>query len=102
MPHPATATQVVTLLQRQGALSGEALAQAISVSRAAVHKAVDALRKKGFVIGAAPAKGYVLQSVPDVLCEEVVQPLLATETFGAEHLVHLATASSTNTVAAGL
>ena len=60
---------VLELLQRsEGAyLSGEAMSQALGVSRAAVWKAVEALRRAGYGIGSAPNRGYRLDSAPDVL-----------------------------------
>jgi len=102
MPHPSTAAQVSALLQATPSLGGEALAERIQVSRAAIHKAVETLRKKGFVIQATAGSGYTLDSVPDLLCEEAVVPLLAPQTLGSAQWVHLQEVESTNTHAAAL
>ena len=52
---------------RQEPLSGEELSRALGVSRAAVWKAVTALRGEGYIIEALPTKGYRLVDAPDVL-----------------------------------
>ncbi len=48
-------------------LSGEELSRALGVSRAAVWKAVTALRGEGYVVEALPTRGYRLVEAPDVL-----------------------------------
>ena len=50
-------------------VSGEEISARLGVSRAAVWKAVAALRKAGYVIGSAPNRGYILHSDSDVLSE---------------------------------
>lgn len=52
---------------RQEPLSGEELSRCLGVSRAAVWKAVNALRGEGYTIVALPTKGYRLLESPDVL-----------------------------------
>ena len=47
--------------------SGEEIAVQLSVSRAAVWKAVNALRSDGYVIDAVPNKGYRLSMNTDIL-----------------------------------
>lgn len=61
--------EVLALLKaRQGApLSGEAMSQMLGVSRAAVWKAMEALRQEGYVISSAPRRGYALEDSPDRL-----------------------------------
>lgn len=51
-----------------GELSGEVLAQQTGVTRAAVWKAVEALRKEGYDIQSSGGKGYVLISSGRRLC----------------------------------
>ena len=60
---------VLALLKaQQGApLSGEAMSQMLGVSRAAVWKAMEALRQEGYVISSAPRRGYALEDSPDRL-----------------------------------
>jgi BirA family biotin operon repressor/biotin-[acetyl-CoA-carboxylase] ligase len=48
-------------------LSGEELAERLGISRAAVHKHVEALRSRGYAIDAQHAQGYVLARTPDRL-----------------------------------
>ncbi|MHC1722710.1 MAG: biotin--[acetyl-CoA-carboxylase] ligase [Aminipila sp.] len=53
--------------------SGEALAGRLGVSRAAVWKAITALRKEGYPIEAATNKGYALMEDSDVLSEQGIR-----------------------------
>lgn len=48
-------------------LSGQAMSQTLGVSRAAVWKAMEALRAEGYEIGSRPGLGYRLLSAPDLL-----------------------------------
>jgi len=50
-------------------LSGEAMSQRLGISRAAVWKAIEALRQEGYVIVSAPNRGYRLESGPDRIRE---------------------------------
>lgn len=70
--------QVFALLSAQGEgyLSGEALSERLGISRAAVWKAVDALRRDGYTIEARTGLGYRLGSSPDVLSEREVRRYL--------------------------
>lgn len=58
-------------------VSGEAVATRLGISRAAVHKHVQALRGFGYEISSAPHVGYRLLSVPDLCIPEEVWPRLA-------------------------
>lgn len=58
------------LLAHQGDfLSGETMSQQLGISRAAVWKAIEALRQEGYVITSAPNRGYRLDSAPDRIRE---------------------------------
>ena len=59
--------KVLSLLREHPnqSLSGEAMSRQLGVSRAAVWKAIEALRQEGYVISSAPNRGYCLQSAPD-------------------------------------
>ena len=61
-----TREDVLTLLlaQPDRPLSGEAMSRQLGVSRAAVWKAIEALRQEGYVISSAPNRGYRLESAP--------------------------------------
>lgn len=52
---------------RSEPLSGQALSRELGVSRAAVWKAVTALRGEGYTIQALPTRGYRLLDAPDLL-----------------------------------
>lgn len=58
------------------AVSGEALAAALGVSRVAVGKRVAALRELGYTIEASPGLGYRLLASPDRPLPAEVRPLL--------------------------
>lgn len=76
-------------------VSGESLASGIGVSRAAIWKHINAMRKKGYEIEATPKLGYRLMSAPDSLHAEQIVSLLTTRIIGKE-IVHFDIAGSTN------
>lgn len=57
--------------------SGEEIAGRLSVSRAAVWKAVKTLRNEGYVIDAVPNKGYCLSEDTDILSVQGVEKYLS-------------------------
>ena len=57
--------------------SGEEIARELSVSRAAVWKAVNALRKEGYSIDAVNNRGYCLAMDTDILSPQGIQKYLA-------------------------
>lgn len=60
-----------------GAISGEALAGTLGLSRAAVHKHVGCLRMLGFAVGSLPGAGYRLERpFADLVAAEAVLPFL--------------------------
>ena len=76
---------VLRLLQNGGGdyVSGEAVSAALGVSRAAVWKAVDALRRDGYEIESRKNRGYRLVSAPDDLsAPSILARLGATERVG--------------------
>ena len=54
-------------------ISGQQLAEALGVSRAAVHKAAQALSAQGYALDSAPRRGYRLAG-GDPFCAEAVGP----------------------------
>ena len=78
-------------------LSGEAMSEALGVSRAAVWKAIDALRADGCEIEAAPRRGYRLAAAPDRLTEGTILPHLPADRAG--RLICLDSVDSTNNYA---
>ena len=70
--------KVFTALARRPGeyLSGEALSQEIGITRAAVWKAVEALRQDGYTILAKTGSGYALTAAPDALTEREIRRFL--------------------------
>ena len=58
-------------------ISGQELSRRLGVSRAAVWKAVDSLRRDGYVIEARTGAGYRLTAVPDALVEREIRRRLS-------------------------
>ncbi|MFH1368738.1 MAG: biotin--[acetyl-CoA-carboxylase] ligase, partial [Elusimicrobiota bacterium] len=63
--------------------SGEKLAKDLKISRAAVNKQVQLLRKKGYVISAHSNAGYCLEARPDIVSPDEISGFLrsGTDTF---------------------
>ena len=59
-----------------GYVSGEQVSEQLGLSRAAVWKAVDALRRQGYEIEARAGVGYRLLSAPDVVTEAEIRAFL--------------------------
>lgn len=71
-----------------GFVSGGELAKRLQVSRTAIWKQIVALRELGYVVEAAPRKGYRLLERPDRLFPWELQARLRTEVFGYEIEYH--------------
>ena len=89
--------EVLELLNSHGGeyLSGEAMSQTLGVSRAAVWKAVEGLRKEGYQVDSAPNRGYRLAAAPDILRAGELSAGLKGCLVGRE-LLCLPTVDSTN------
>jgi BirA family biotin operon repressor/biotin-[acetyl-CoA-carboxylase] ligase len=90
---------VLQALRRSPApLSGEALAQQLGLSRAAVWKRVNRLKALGYAIEGSPRRGYRLLSATDkLLPEEIALGLKARRLCGPVH--HFEEVASTNDLA---
>ena len=82
-------------------VSGEEMAKRLAISRAAVWKQIQALRKKGYEISASTGKGYKLAKMPDLLDADLISGCLKTKWLGRDMRV-LAEVSSTNVAALSL
>ncbi len=73
-----TKDRVLEMLWRSAdrSVSGEELAAGLSLSRAAVWKAVEQLRAEGYLIESAPRRGYRLLSKSDVLSAPGIEKYL--------------------------
>lgn len=90
--------RVLTCLRECGDyVSGEALSRRLGLSRAAVWKAVDALRKEGYVIEARTGLGYRLADTPDALTEPEIRSRLGHTVTVGRNLLCQAEVDSTNT-----
>ena len=74
---PTTRQDLLALLCEQPGqdISGQALADRLGVSRAAVHKAAAALQKQGYAIQAVSGRGYRLTAESDCLTREELELL---------------------------
>jgi BirA family biotin operon repressor/biotin-[acetyl-CoA-carboxylase] ligase len=79
-------------------VSGEDIARRQGISRAAVWKQIQALRRRGYKIASSTRRGYLLMEQPDLLDAARINKDLTTRWLGREILI-LAEASSTNAVA---
>ncbi len=91
---------VLSLLRREDAfLSGQELSRRLGLSRAAVWKAVDALRKEGYEIEARTGLGYRLTSAPDALTEAEIRNALGPTVIVGRELRCFEELDSTNNYA---
>lgn len=81
--------------------SGQAMADSLGITRAAIWKAIENLRADGYEFESVKAKGYRLKGVPDLLGEREIRPGLKTGILGKK-IIRLSEVDSTNTYAAKL
>jgi BirA family biotin operon repressor/biotin-[acetyl-CoA-carboxylase] ligase len=97
-----TKEAVLALLREAGDfVSGQEMSRRLQLSRAAVWKAVQALREAGWEIESVTNKGYRLVSAPDRLDAGEIRRLLGDHPW-APLVQVFETVDSTNTVAKGL
>jgi BirA family biotin operon repressor/biotin-[acetyl-CoA-carboxylase] ligase len=80
-------------------VSGQSIAESFGVSRSAVWKAVNRLKREGYPIEGSPRRGYRLTAPSDLLTRENLLLLLKTRTFGRSGYFHHREVTSTNDVA---
>ena len=92
-----TKEKLLTLFEKNKGVyfSGEEIADKLSVSRTAVWKAVNSLRKEGYKIHAAQNKGYCLAADTDILSVQGIQKYLESACSQIK-LTVLPAAASTN------
>ncbi len=64
-------------------VSGESIAEKLKVSRTAIWKHIQGLRKRGYQISSSERLGYKLDALPDLLLPEIVQYELNTKIIAA-------------------
>lgn len=79
-------------------LSGTKIAEELSVSRSEVWRLIEQLREMGVKVAGHPSDGYQLEAVPDLLMEELLNPLIAGTIF-ARKVHHYFRIPSTNSSA---
>lgn len=63
-------------------VSGEEISRNLKISRAAVWKNIEELRKRGYIFDAVPHMGYKLKAIPDKLLTHEIQNGLMTRFVG--------------------
>lgn len=90
--------QIAALLAGAGGhLSGEEMSRALGVTRAAVWKEIDALRREGWPIQSSTRKGYRLSGPPPVLSAAYISAKLPTDSLFAGKVRVESVVDSTNT-----
>lgn len=77
------------------AISGELLAKKFHVSRTAIWKHIEVLRKQGYDIVSVVKNGYILRSTPNLLLPDEISNGLKTQIIGRE-IFYYETTDSTN------
>ncbi len=96
----AQRVRIVARLLSGEMISGRVLAQDLGISRAAVHKHIEALRDLGMSLSSAAGSGYRLVPPLDLVCAEAVLPLLAATSVGlGVPYRYVPTTASTNLLA---
>lgn len=92
--------EILELLRqhRDTYVSGEDISHQLKVSRTAIWKHIQSLRKAGYLIDSSPRHGYRLRAVPDILYPEEVQNGLSTKFMG-HRIFHYHCLQSTNETA---
>ena len=94
-----TKHDVLSLLRQADApLSGQRIAEMLHISRTAVWKAVEALRRDGYQISSQPHRGYCLLRTPDKLSEEEIRNYLSGHPW-QDSVIVLDSVDSTNNFA---
>jgi len=75
-------TKLLKLLDESGFISGEKIADHLDISRTAVWKQINTLKKHGYKIESQKNKGYKLLSRPDIPTPEEIQNNLKTKIMG--------------------
>lgn len=81
-------------------VSGENIAELLKVSRTAIWKHIQSLRKQGYKIASSERLGYKLDDTPNLLLPEIVQYELQTKIIAADsRIVYKNSVDSTNELA---
>ncbi len=90
---------ILKTLQQERHISGEELGKRLNVSRTAVWKHINELRRRGYQIKSSPKSGYSFIEGTHLLLPEEILPGLNTQIVG-KHIAHYDEVSSTQDIAA--
>lgn len=76
-------------------ISGEELAKALNISRAAISKIIKEIKNEGIVIESVPNKGYKLSNTNDLISRDIIKNSLQKNGFNLDVYFHR-TVNSTN------
>ena len=95
-----TREKVLSILKEAGGsyCSGQSMSRTLGLSRAAVWKAIDALRQEGYDISSVPHRGYRLEQAPDLLSAGELTGALSHCVLG-QNVICLDSVDSTNNYA---
>ncbi len=89
-------TEILRLLKEDGGyISGQQICNRFAVSRTAVWKAVEQLKKEGYEIEAVRNKGYRLIGSPDIISQAEIQSMVKTKWAG-RNIIYYDETDSTN------
>ncbi len=88
-------------LQQEGHISGEELGKRLNISRTAVWKHINELRRRGYQIESSPKCGYYFIESTRLLLPEEILPGLNTQIVG-KHIAHYDEVTSTQDIAADM
>lgn len=93
----ATRNAILDVLRANGGtfVSGEDISHMLDVSRTAVWKHIQGLRREGYIIDSNPRQGYKLTATPDLLLPKEILHGLQTSRLGRT-IYHFMTIDSTN------
>jgi len=94
MMHPKAGNILSLFRSETGYISGEHFSRELGVSRTAVWKHISALRNDGYIIDAAPSRGYRLVFAPDTIDLHEVASKLDGIRIGRRLELHESTAST--------
>lgn len=95
--------EILSMLRREAGthVSGQMISRRLGVSRTAVWKAVESMRKRGFCIDSSPSRGYRLEAGPERLEGLDIEVGLGTRIIG-KSVVSFDSVPSTIEIAASL
>ncbi len=92
-----TRYEILKMLKERGDyVSGREIGEKFNMSRSAIWKHIDKLKKEGCIINSVNNKGYLYCGISDIVTPQAIQENLSTEFIG-KNIVYCHSVSSTNT-----